>query len=398
MKTLTNLLTQLQSREYHVRYPQLLDKTPKTHVLFLGPYNNATGFYRVIVPYFELNKTQTHSAIINQIIPNTSENRKKNTQWNLSDEMIQWADVIVFPTVTSDLFPIIKELKQVNRKKHLKFIMDIDDNYHVDSINQDNKVANESRKNLINNMVSCNAITCTNMFLANFYQRKIQEAGHKLPDFYIMQNMMYNACLEGIKITEPKPKATRMGIMLTGTETKFSDLFSVRKILLEAQKKYKDKLEIVLFGWSGKIHQKSGFKDALQGVKTTYVEPVDFEKYFNKLANLQLDFALMPLLETEFNKSKSHHKLLQYGQMGVPAIVSDVLPYKEILAPEGSSIFNKGYFPAIRYKDDETLLKAIDFMMENTEARKKIAEISKSTVKEYFTWDGKGQMLTQIYK
>lgn len=400
---ITQLITQLQSREYDIRYPQLYDKSQKTHVLFLGPYLNATGLYRTILPYMQLNRSTTHAAIINQLIPNTLKNRNGVTEWYLSDPMIEWADIIVFPTVTDDLTQNIKLLRQINKKPHLKFVFDIDDNYHIDQPGQDTKLATQSREALLKNMSMCQIVTCTNAYLGNFYLQLLHISQKNnttptLPTFLVMPNFMSFDYMENIKITEPKPTKIRIGMVLNRTQNQFNDIFSIRKTLLNMQKKHKDKIELYLFGWNGRIIQNGNTKDALKDVKYKYIEPVQIYDYFNQLSNLQLDFALMPLLQTEFNACKSHHKLLQYAQMGIPTIVSDVLPYNEIIAPEGKSMFESNYLPALKCKTEEDWTKNIDYLIENTEARKNISNKAQTFVNEHYTWQNKPSFATNVYK
>lgn len=395
---ITRLIEQLNSKEYHVRYPQLLDKSAKTHVLFLGPYINATGLYRTMIPYWELNKSQTHSAIINQLIPNTEKNRTGNTNWSVSDEMIQWADLIVFPTVTSNLSEPIKLLRQINKKPHLKFVFDIDDNYHIDEPGQNVQERKEKRLNIINNMAMCNVVTCTNSFLGNYYLHIMQKNALKLPVFLVMPNFMHSIYLENIKITQPKSSKKRILIQLSKTQNHMNDALSIRNVLLQIQKKYTDKIEIVLFGFNGKIVEKNIVKDAFRGIKYTHVPPVEIHQYFNTLINLQIDFALMPMLTNDFNASKSHHKLLQYAQAGIPAIVSDTLPYKEIISPDGQSMFESGFLPVLKCKKEEDWIKNIDFLMENENSLKNISTKAKHSVNQYFTWENKPNYICNVYK
>lgn len=395
---ITRLSTQLKSKEYHTRYPQLLDKSLKTHVLFLGPYLNATGLYRTIIPYMELNNSQTHSAIINQLIPAKENINQKAIEWHLSDEMIQWADFIVFPTTTSDLSQNIELLKKINKKPTLKFVMDIDDNYHIDIPGQDQKKATESRKNILINMAKCDIVTTTNRQLGQFYLNKLKEASLKEPIFYMMPNLMYNKCMENIQIIEKKPDKKRIGISCNRTYNSFKDLLSIKKPLAEIQKKYKDEIEIVLFGWNGRVLVNGSMKDAMQGIKTTYIEPVEIHQYFNKLANLQLDFCIIPLLDTEFNSCKSHHKLLQYSQFGIPTIVSDVLPYSEVLAPAGKSMYENGFVPSLRFKNDEELQKNIIYLIENKEFSTNLSTNLKHIVNQNFSWENRAEYICNLYK
>ncbi|MCX7897465.1 MAG: methyltransferase domain-containing protein [Rhodocyclaceae bacterium] len=55
---------------------------------------------------------------------------------------------------------------------------------------------------------------------------------------------------------------------------------------------------------------------------------VDTPLYPAKLASLNLDLAIAPIAENEFNDCKSNLKLLEYGILGYPVIASDFGPYR----------------------------------------------------------------------
>jgi len=84
--------------------------------------------------------------------------------------------------------------------------------------------------------------------------------------------------------------------------------------------------------------------------------------------------------------------------MGIPAIVSDVLPYNEILAPSGKTIFDAGYLPALKCRVPDDWQKNIDFLIENEAARKNMAQKAKEACNSLFTWDNKTEYLCNVYK
>ncbi len=60
---------------------------------------------------------------------------------------------------------------------------------------------------------------------------------------------------------------------------------------------------------------------------------VDIENYPQKLASLNLDLAVAPLEEHDFNIAKSNLRLLEYGILGWPVVCSDIFPYQTNDAP-----------------------------------------------------------------
>jgi GT2 family glycosyltransferase len=57
-------------------------------------------------------------------------------------------------------------------------------------------------------------------------------------------------------------------------------------------------------------------------------DAVEFQRYPEKLAQLNLDIALAPLEHNRFNESKSNLRLLEYGILGWAVVASDIHPYR----------------------------------------------------------------------
>ena len=55
---------------------------------------------------------------------------------------------------------------------------------------------------------------------------------------------------------------------------------------------------------------------------------VPLQDFPAKLASLNLDLALAPLVVNEFNEAKSDLRILQYGILGYPVIATDIFPYQ----------------------------------------------------------------------
>jgi glycosyltransferase involved in cell wall biosynthesis len=55
---------------------------------------------------------------------------------------------------------------------------------------------------------------------------------------------------------------------------------------------------------------------------------VPAEDYPARLASLSLDAAVVPLADVAFNHAKSNLKLLEYGVLGIPALCSDLTPFR----------------------------------------------------------------------
>ena len=52
-------------------------------------------------------------------------------------------------------------------------------------------------------------------------------------------------------------------------------------------------------------------------------------RYPARLAAMELDIAVAPLVDHPFNRAKSALKVLEYGALALPVVASDLEPYRE---------------------------------------------------------------------
>jgi len=71
-----------------------------------------------------------------------------------------------------------------------------------------------------------------------------------------------------------------------------------------------------------------GYCDPAWKDRVEFHEFVDVNKYMDKIKSLNLDAVVIPLEHNLFNECKSHVKLLEFGAIGVPAVTTDIAPYK----------------------------------------------------------------------
>ena len=58
---------------------------------------------------------------------------------------------------------------------------------------------------------------------------------------------------------------------------------------------------------------------------------IDIRGHYWRMMALNLDVGLIPLIDTEFNRSRSDIKFTEFAAMGVPCVVSNVMPYKDVV-------------------------------------------------------------------
>lgn len=93
----------------------------------------------------------------------------------------------------------------------------------------------------------------------------------------------------------------------------------VGKALNKVKRVYGDRVEIVLFG--GKVNPFT--------FDVNHVKPVKYKDYPKKLCELGLDIAICPLIDNDYNRSKSNIKWLECSMSGAAVVASNVYPYEK---------------------------------------------------------------------
>lgn len=91
------------------------------------------------------------------------------------------------------------------------------------------------------------------------------------------------------------------------------------RVIADVVKAMADRVEWVFFGM---------YPKGLESCIAEYYPAVAIEHYPQRLAALNLDLALAPLEQNQFNECKSNLRLLEYGVCGYPVIATDIEPYR----------------------------------------------------------------------
>lgn len=104
----------------------------------------------------------------------------------------------------------------------------------------------------------------------------------------------------------------------------------------------------------------------------------NYEQFPQWLADLDLDIALAPLKDTQFNRAKTPIKWFESSMLEIPMVLSDVTPYKEVVTN-----YKTGYLA----KNKNQWVKYLSWLIESPEKRKAIGQAAKKAVLEEHTID-----------
>jgi glycosyltransferase involved in cell wall biosynthesis len=112
-----------------------------------------------------------------------------------------------------------------------------------------------------------------------------------------------------------------------GLEGDFGAMLPVLRRTLEAC----PEVSLVFMGWH---------PPEIEGwPRTTWMEWVPIESYYEALADLELDIFVAPLADTRFNLGKSPVKLLEAGALGWAIIASPHGPYRNVLQEDCTGLY-----------------------------------------------------------
>lgn len=265
-------------------------------VLSLPFQDTSVGLYRILSPVIKAK--QKGLIKDNLCYPFTGDNQTQFATYPDSFwmELCKGADV-VHSTILANKDMI---LKFMNLRKHFgfKLFFDIDDNLY--SVSTDNPAAKQVER-LKETFESCLSI-CDGVTVSVPNLKKVYS--HLHDNIYVNPNFVNK---EMFDFPRKKHKGIRIG--WRGAYGHKDDLEMIRPVIEAIKKDFN--ITFVTLGWN------PGWSDE-------HHEWVDSFAFPKKLASLNLDLALVPLIDSAYNRCKSNLAYLEYSALGIPTVTSPV--------------------------------------------------------------------------
>ena len=304
-----------------------IEADDKIHLLYVSPKLNATGYYRMITPALEINKTDTHKAIITSIETNDFSRKLSDFVNQLDERLINWADYIIFPSLFSDVTYLMQAIKTLNPSVQL--VMDLDKNYFAVpvSIPLSRKLTNEKLKRLENNLGLMDIVTVAIEAFQKFLQRFIDDRLENAHTFvqYLPSLVSRYGYEEMPPLTRNTSEKLRVGLIKPNEE----DLLSLKEVLFKMRKTFGEKIQFVCLG---KPHSSLEGDLILKEIDCEIHDSVSFLDYFEKLNSLQLDVVLLPAKEGLFTRNQNNQLLLELSVFGIPIVASIYHPTSKLIS------------------------------------------------------------------
>lgn len=184
------------------------------------------------------------------------------------------------------------------------------------------------------------------------------------------------------KVKRKKRTDGKIRIGWFGSSSHIADFDILESFMKDILEKY-PQVEFHLAGFS---FENLGDKE---GRVFNYAGTKGYEEYPQFVADMDLDIALAPLHDTQFNRCKSNIKWLEHSMLETPMVLSDVTPYKEVV---------KNYKTGYLAKNKSQWIKYLSWLIESEEKRKEIGKAAKKAVLKDWTVDKQLPKYEKLFK
>lgn len=205
-------------------------------------------------------------------------------------------------------------------------------------------------------------IVCSTSHLASKFKRQNVLVGPNLIDMARFSHIQKNSASEKVKI------------LWQGSTTHKKDIEIIVPVLSEILEEYKGKVEVVFWGDSPPISLYTRFSGRGLSIK----KQVKIDNYHTQLTKISPDIVLAPLVDCEFNKSKSNLRVIEGWAIGATVIASQVGEYEKTIRHNHDGLLFNCY---------SELIEQLHQVIKDKQYRNKLGQAGRTRVEEDFNWD-----------
>jgi len=320
-------------------------------VLFALADFGGCGFYRVLQPAANLNVHLKHEV-------------KISSKFSSLQELLYYDLIVLQRQYQPFIIKMVKELQ--SHKK--KVVYELDDSLW-DIPHGDERKKYWSKDKLASAeaiMKACDAITTSTEPLAEILKRYNKNV-------FVIPNY--------IAEVTPLPKDGLItGIGWSGSSSHHIDFNkNIIRALKDIKKKYKDRVELVFFGW----RPRELVGDA------TFFEFMPPTQYLDFLNKLRLHIGIIPCINNKFNECKSNLKFLEYSITKTASIASAIYPYMHTITEDTGILIKNGSY--------REWYEAINRLIQDADLRNRLSNSAHEFVRDNFLITKQVATIEKIY-
>lgn len=380
----------IKELEVNIRNPELFnsqfEEYSDTNILWIAPQMTGRQLYKTILPswYMECDELFTAITGLEKYDPTA---QLIDVHVELNTQQLLWADIVVFPFTTQPLQELYNQIRMVNEK--IKIYYTVDFNFYLMSKEHPYHSIfspKQTQQDIEDNMYYSDLVITSNIILQQILRDKLRDLS--LTRYKDVFNSPVKVCAvpfltheetltENLEY-EPKEKIKKNGkfrLGIVATNVYFEDIMAFNPVFREINKKFKNKVQLVFYGFDGK-HKG---KNALDGVDFEFHKPTSIIQYFKELNSLNLDLLLIPIKASDYNQSsENYNKWLEASLLGIPVLTNgNVYPYSRLIQNEKNGLV---------YKEKKDIIKILSNVIGNKNKLIGISDNANKDVKENFSF------------
>jgi len=369
--------------DFTQRYIEYSENDEKIHVLFISPTYNGSGYHRMLVPAYELNRTTTHTAIVSNVL--IQDFNVNTPTLELPDEkLLAWADIIVLPILISNGKTLVNQIRWSNPDAEV--ILDIDANYFQVPADMSYLLSEALQHEILSTILLVDRVHTANEGLKECVQDYLLNNGAEA-DLAILfaPNLLSNVSYSEVpNLTRNCNSTIRIG--LVGSNSCAGDYMDFLPTLNEIMKRVEKKVELIIFGWDGILLSEEHLSNQIE---CTIVPAVPISKYHKTLDSLALDLALLPCLPNAWNNhGRSMIRYFDLASIGIPVVVpTKSIYHAEVLKTSSGIVCGS----------KRTWVEAVETLVTNPVLRTKLATNGFKVVWRSHSYLGNPNLLTELF-
>lgn len=307
-------------------------------ILFLHAEYNGVAYWRMFEPARWLNMAYKDVSVTYFPCDEGLEFAKPLSEW---EELAKAHDLIVFGRVSDEQsLTTMLYMREVSKKP---IVMEMDDDWS--KVDKKNLAYRDWHPNSIGVKMADAQTKAADMLQVSTHPLK-QAMGYRYSKkTWIAPNLVDIRRWDIVQVLRDKikPKRDEIRIGWAGSATHYGDFLPILPAIKEIGAKY-PKVKFVICGMKAdyffnKEKKIIGKGNNLGTMLACPVDPerfelhdgVNFWKWPQKVAELDLDIVIAPLEDSIFNKAKSNARYLEFSSLGVPGVYADVYPFSKTI-------------------------------------------------------------------
>lgn len=341
----------------------------------------------------------THGGVLDNIAPGTAHVRVLEWIHNSPYRSVEYVRCSILEILSTGCFsdynaifvqrnsifpPYVDYFIDLSRRHKVPLIMEIDDDLLNVPMDKDCGGDYFLYKNTLIKLIKNSEFI---MVSTDFIKQKFTKYNSNIivRENRLSARLWFSPLVNEFKLSEHQQRNNKdeIRIVYMGSNTHAEDLMIIRGAI----EKIKEKNPLIRFFVIGGESEKNNWYERID-VPENYINYPNFVQFFRSVS-ATMDFAIAPLADNEFNKSKSNLKFLEYAGAGLSGLYSDVCIYRKLVEESG--------FGSLVLNSEEGWLHALTVAISNKDIMKDQGIAVRNWVEANYTIEQKRDWFDSLF-